>query len=148
MEKIVIYADGSCIGNPGPGGFAALILIDWKKEIVKWKWHDTTNNQMELMAVIQALMFVEKSHLDREIIFFLDSQYVLHGVTKYMEKWLTNWWRLATGKPVKNQEQWKKLHELMQWKTISWQRVEAHATDQLNNQVDELARAEAMKLVR
>ncbi|HMT01185.1 MAG TPA: ribonuclease H [Candidatus Absconditabacterales bacterium] len=148
MEKIVIYADGSCIGNPGPGGFAALILIDGKKEIVKGKWHDTTNNQMELMAVIQALMFVEKSHLDREIIFFLDSQYVLHGVTKYMEKWLTNGWRLATGKPVKNQEQWKKLHELMQGKTISWQRVEAHATDQLNNQVDELARAEAMKLVR
>lgn len=148
MEKIIIYADGSCIGNPGPGGFAALILVHWKEEIVKWKRHDTTNNQMELMAVIQALMFIDKNNLQGEIFFFLDSQYVLHGVTKYMAKRLQNWWRLSTGKPVKNQEQWKKLYELMQWKTISWQRVEAHGTDHLNNKVDELARAEAMKLVR
>lgn len=146
MAKIIVYADGSCIGNPGPGGFAALAMVNGEEHIVKGKRPDTTNNQMELVAVIKALQFLDVHGITGEIHMHLDSQYVLNGATKFLPKRLTNGRKLATGKPVKNQEQRMKIAELIAWKTIYREWVEGHSDNDINNRVDKIARGEAMKL--
>ena len=134
---IKIYTDGSCIGNPGQGGWAAIILNDGKKTIIKGNKKDTTNNQMELLAPIKALKIIPKGS---KVQIFTDSKYVKSGITEWIHNWKKNGWKTANKKEVSNKELWTELDQLNSEFEISWNWVKAHSTDKLNIEVDLLAR--------
>ena len=134
---IKIYTDGSCIGNPGKGGWAAIILIDGKKTEIKGNKEDTTNNQMELLAPIKALKEIPKGS---KVQIFTDSKYVKSGITEWIHNWKKNGWKTANKKDVSNKELWTELDLLNNEFEINWNWVKAHSTDKLNNEVDLLAR--------
>ena len=134
---IKIYTDGSCIGNPGNGGWGAIILNNGKKTKIKGRKKNTTNNQMELLAPIQALKKIPK---DTKVQIFTDSKYVKSGITEWIHNWKKNGWKTANKKPVKNKELWTELDLLTNEFEIKWNWVKAHSTDKLNNEVDLLAR--------
>ena len=137
---IKIYTDGSCIGNPGNGGWAA-IIIDGKKKIqIKGGKKNTTNNQMELLAPIQALKKIPK---DSKVQIFTDSKYVKSGITEWIYNWKKNGWITANKQQVKNKELWTELDNLSNEFEIKWSWVKAHANDKLNNEVDLIAREAA-----
>ena len=137
---IKIYTDGSCIGNPGKGGWAAIIFIDGKKTEIKGGKKDTTNNQMELLAPIKALKEIPKGS---KVQIFTDSKYVKSGITEWIHNWKKNGWKTANKKDVSNKELWTELDLLNNEFEINWNWVKAHATDELNNEVDLLAREAA-----
>ena len=137
---IKIYTDGSCLENPGNGGWAAIIIDDGKKTQIKGSKKNTTNNQMELLAPIQALKKIPKSS---KIEIFTDSKYVKSGITEWIHNWKKNGWKTADKQPVKNKELWEELDLLANEFEISWNWVKAHSTDQLNNEVDLIAREAA-----
>ena len=139
---IKIYTDGSCIGNPGPGGWAVIILDNKNKKIISGKKNNTTNNQMELLAPIKALSNFNKK---KSFIIFTDSIYVKEGITKWIENWKKNSWKTYGKKPVKNQKLWKKLDELVKFHDVKWEWIKGHSTNIYNNLVDELARKAAKK---
>ena len=134
---IKIYTDGSCIGNPGKGGWAAIIFIDGKKTEIKGNKEDTTNNQMELLAPIKALKEIPKGS---KVQIFTDSKYVKSGITEWIHNWKKNGWKTANKKDVSNKELWTELDLLNNEFEINWNWVKAHSTDKLNNEVDLLAR--------
>ena len=134
-----IYTDGSCIGNPGKGGWAAIILDNNKQKIISGSEPYTTNNRMELIAVIKALKNVKK----KEITLITDSQYVKNGIEVWILKWKKNGWMTAEKKPVKNKDLWLMLEKLSEGKKVKWEWVKGHSSDKLNNKVDEIARNEA-----
>ena len=134
---IKIYTDGSCLGNPGNGGWAAIIIIDGKKTVIKGSKHDTTNNQMELLAPIKALNEIPKGS---QVQIFTDSKYVKSGITEWINNWKKNGWKTTSKKDVSNKELWTELDLLNTEFEISWNWVKAHSTDELNNEVDLLAR--------
>ena len=134
---IKIYTDGSCIGNPGKGGWAAIILSDGKKTEIKGSEKDTTNNQMELLAPIQALKKIPKGS---KVEIFTDSKYVKSGITEWIHNWKKNGWKTANKKEVSNKELWTELDLLNNEFEVNWNWVKAHSTDKLNNEVDLLAR--------
>jgi ribonuclease HI len=135
-EKVTIYTDGSASPNPGPGGWAAVLMYgDVKKEISGSERH-TTNNRMELTAAVEALATLKRPC---EIEFFTDSQYMRNGITKWIHGWMKNGWKTAAKKPVENQELWIKLYALTQTHTIDWKWVKGHADNELNERVDQLA---------
>ena len=134
---IKIYTDGSCIGNPGKGGWAAIILSDGKKTEIKGSEKDTTNNQMELLAPIQALKKIPKGS---KVEIFTDSKYVKSGITEWIHNWKKNGWKTANKKDVSNKELWTELDLLNNEFEVNWNWVKAHSTDKLNNEVDLLAR--------
>ena len=138
---IKIYTDGSCIGNPGPGGWAAIILDNDKKNIISGRKKNTTNNQMELMAAIKALVFFSKK---QKIRIYTDSNYVKEGITNWIKIWEKNNWKTANKKKVKNVELWIKLNTLSNFHDIEWKWVKAHSGDSLNDMVDKLARKAAL----
>ena len=137
---IKIYTDGSCIGNPGNGGWAAIIIKDGKKTQIKGSKKNTTNNQMELLAPIKALNKISKGS---KVQIFTDSKYVKSGITEWIHNWKKNGWKTANKQPVKNKEFWIKLDLLTNEFEISWNWVKAHSTDELNNEVDLIAREAA-----
>ncbi len=137
---IKIYTDGSCLGNPGNGGWAAIIIRDGNKTLIKGSKKNTTNNQMELLAPIKALNKIPKGN---KIQIFTDSKYVKSGITEWIHNWKKNGWKTADKKPVKNKELWKELDLLNNEFKISWNWVKAHSTDELNNEVDLIARESA-----
>ena len=137
---IKIYTDGSCLGNPGNGGWAAIIIIDGKKTVIKGSKHDTTNNQMELLATIKALNEIPKGS---KVEIFTDSNYVKSGITEWIHNWKKNGWKTKNKQEVKNKELWTELDILNNEFEISWNWVKAHSTDKLNNEVDLLARSSA-----
>ena len=137
---IKIYTDGSCLENPGNGGWAAIIIDDEKKTQIKGSKKNTTNNQMELLAPIEALKKIPKGS---KIEIFTDSKYVKSGITEWIHNWKKNGWKTADKQPVKNKELWTKLDLLNNQFEISWNWVKAHSTDQLNNEVDLIAREAA-----
>ena len=137
---IKIYTDGSCIENPGRGGWAAIILDDGKKIEIKGNKKDTTNNQMELLAPIQALKKIPKGS---KVQIFTDSKYVKSGITEWVHNWKKNGWKTANKQDVKNKELWLELDLLNNEFEINWNWVKAHSTDELNNEVDLLARSAA-----
>ena len=137
---IKIYTDGSCLENPGNGGWAAIIIDDGKKMQIKGSKKNTTNNQMELLAPIQALKKVPKGS---KIEIFTDSKYVKSGITEWIHSWKKNGWKTANKQPVKNKELWTELDLLTNEFEISWNWVKAHSTDKLNNEVDLIAREAA-----
>ena len=134
---IKIYTDGSCIGNPGQGGWAAIILNDGQKTEIKGSKKDTTNNQMELLAPIEALKKIPKGS---KVQIFTDSKYVKSGITEWIHNWKKNGWKTANKKEVSNKELWTELDQLNSEFEINWNWVKAHSTDKLNNEVDLLAR--------
>ncbi len=134
---IKIYTDGSCIGNPGQGGWAAIILDKGKKTEIKGSKKDTTNNQMELLAPIEALKKIPKGS---KVQIFTDSKYVKSGITEWIHNWKKNGWKTANKKEVSNKELWTELDQLNSEFEINWNWVKAHSTDKLNNEVDLLAR--------
>ena len=137
---IKIYTDGSCLENPGNGGWAAIIIDDGKKTQIKGSKKNTTNNQMELLAPIEALKKIPKGS---EVQIFTDSKYVKSGITEWIHNWKKNGWKTADKQPVKNRELWEELDLLANEFKISWNWVKAHSTDQLNNEVDLIARQAA-----
>ena len=137
---IKIYTDGSCLGNPGNGGWAAIIISNGKKIQIKGNKKNTTNNQMELLAPIQALKKISKGS---KVQIFTDSKYVKSGITEWIHNWKKNGWKTANKKNVKNIELWKELDFLSNQFEINWNWVKAHSTDKLNNQVDLIAREAA-----
>ena len=137
---IKIYTDGSCLGNPGNGGWAAIIISDGKKSQIKGNKKNTTNNQMELLAPIQALKKISKGS---KVQIFTDSKYVKSGITEWIHNWKKNGWKTANKKNVKNIELWKELDFLSNQFEINWNWVKAHSTDKLNNEVDLIAREAA-----
>ena len=139
---IKIYTDGSCIGNPGPGGWAVIILNNKNEKIISGKKNNTTNNQMELLAPIKALSNFNKK---KSFIIFTDSIYVKEGITKWIKNWKKNNWKTSKKKPVKNQKLWKKLDELVKFHDVKWEWIKGHSTNIYNNLVDELARKAAKK---
>ena len=137
---IKIYTDGSCLNNPGDGGWAAIIVYDGKKVQIKGSQKNTTNNQMELLAPIKALNKVPKGS---KIEIFTDSKYVKSGITEWIHNWKKNGWKTADKQPVKNKELWTELDILTNEFEIEWNWVKAHSTDELNNEVDLIAREAA-----
>ena len=139
---IKIYTDGSCIGNPGRGGWAAIIIENKKQKIISGSEPYTTNNRMELVAVIKSLKLVKK----KELSIITDSQYVKNGIEVWIFKWKKNGWMTAEKKPVKNKDLWLLLEKLSKNKKIKWEWVKGHSSDKLNNKVDEIARNEASNI--
>ena len=133
---IKIYTDGSCIGNPGKGGWAAIIFKNNEKKILKGSKDITTNNQMELTATIKALEYISTKD---KIQIYTDSKYVKQGITEWIKKWKLNNWKNSNKKPVKNKDLWIKLDNSCQKHKVNWKWVKAHAGDKYNNLVDELA---------
>tara|TARA_B100000575_G_scaffold45652_1_gene32855 strand:+ start:656 stop:1078 length:423 start_codon:yes stop_codon:yes gene_type:complete len=138
--KFKIYTDGACSGNPGKGGWAAIILDGKKQSSISGSENKTTNNRMELMAPIMAL---KKIKIRSEIIIYTDSRYVKDGITEWIKKWKLNNWKNSNKKPVKNKDLWVKLDNHCQKHNVSWKWVKAHAGNKLNNLVDELAVSKA-----
>ncbi|MCL2382758.1 MAG: ribonuclease HI [Oscillospiraceae bacterium] len=145
MDKVILYTDGACSGNPGPGGWAALLMYGDKKKEISGGSKETTNNIMEIMAVIEGLKALKRP-CNVEV--YSDSSYV---VNTFEEGWIHNWqmnnWRTAGKKPVKNKELWEELWELTQTHKVKFIKVKGHSDNEFNNRCDELARAEAEKVI-
>ena len=137
---IKIYTDGSCLKNPGNGGWAAIININSEIVKISGSVKDTTNNKMELMAPIKALQEIKKQ---QPIEIYTDSQYVKLGITDWIHKWIKNNWQTSKKEPVKNKELWIELYKLTKSYEIKWIWVKAHAGNILNEEVDLLAKQAA-----
>ena len=137
---IKIYTDGSCLKNPGKGGWAAIINVNNVIKEISGSVKDTTNNKMELMAPIKAIQEVKEQ---QPIEIYTDSQYVKLGITDWIHKWIKNNWQTSKNEPVKNKELWMELYELTKSHEIKWIWVKAHAGNTLNEQVDLLAKQAA-----
>ena len=134
---IEIYTDGSCLENPGNGGWAAIINDDGKIEKISGSEKNTTNNRMELMAPIAALSKITKKN---KVQIFTDSQYVKMGITNWIHNWIKNNWQTSKKEDVKNKDLWLNLYELTQSHDVEWHWVKAHAGNTLNEEVDALAK--------
>ena len=137
---IKVYTDGSCLENPGKGGWAAIIINDSGRIEIKGSKDNTTNNQMELTAPIMALKKIPQGS---KVQIFTDSKYVKSGITEWIYNWKKNGWKTADKKEVKNKNLWTELDDLSNAFDIEWIWVKAHSTDELNNEVDLLARSSA-----
>lgn len=145
MQKtLTIYTDGGCSGNPGPGGWA-FVVFDGDKELAAQSGGDeqTTNNRMELTAVIESLRFVLSLGEPKPVVQInTDSQYVKNGITQWIVNWKRNGWRTASKAPVKNKEYWVRLDELVSQLQVEWRWVKGHAGIELNERCDALVRKE------
>ena len=136
-EKVEIYTDGSCQGNPGPGGWGVLLRYkDVTKELSGYT-PATTNNRMELQAAIMGLEALKRPTI---VDLYTDSQYVRDGITKWLPQWKSKGWLLSTKKPVKNRDLWEELDALSQKHTVSWHWIRGHQGHPENERADELAR--------
>ena len=139
-----IYTDGACVGNPGPGGWAAIIIKDNRKKELYGGEKLTTNNRMELTAAIKALEYYNsqegKQPSMEQIEIYTDSVYVKEGITVWITSWEKNNWRTADKKNVKNVDLWKKLKELVKYKNIEWKWIKGHSNNPMNDLADELAK--------
>ena len=137
---IKIYTDGSCLSNPGNGGWAAIININGEIKKISGNEKNTTNNRMELMAPINALKNINSKD---PIEIFTDSKYVKNGITEWINTWVLNNWKTSKKENVKNKDLWLELHKLNQSLNVKWNWVKAHAGDPLNEEVDVLAKKAA-----
>ena len=137
---IKIYTDGSCLKNPGNGGWAAIICTKDEMKKISGSEKDTTNNRMELLATINALKEVNSEDL---IEIYTDSKYVKNGITDWIHNWIKNNWKTSNKEDVKNKDLWVQLHELSNNSKIKWKWVKAHAGNPLNEEVDLLAKKAA-----
>ncbi len=135
-SKVVIYTDGGCRGNPGPGGWGAVLLFGkHEKEIYGYE-EETTNNRMELMAAIRAIELLTRPC---DIDLTTDSQYVRRGISEWMEDWKKRGWKTAAKKPVKNKDLWQRLDQAIKPHTIKWHWIKGHSGHQGNEMADQLA---------
>jgi ribonuclease HI len=139
-KVLYIYTDGACLGNPGPGGWGAILVWQGQEKELAGGAADTTNNRMELMAAIRALEAVSRQV---PITLVSDSIYVRDGITKWIHGWRKNGWKNANKKPVANQDLWQELDTLSQQYDITWEWVKGHSGHPMNERCDQLARAEA-----
>ena len=140
MKEVEIHTDGSCLGNPGPGGWAAVLRYQGRQRELAGGEALTTNNRMELMAAIMALEALSEPCRGS---LQTDSQYVRQGITEWMPNWLRRNWKTAGGDAVKNRDLWERLHAATQRHTIEWRWVKGHSGDPDNERVDLLAREAA-----
>ena len=136
MKQVIIYTDGACRGNPGDGGWGAILMTGKHRKELWGGQHDTTNNQMELMAAIQALSALKKPC---DVTVHTDSKYVMNGMKEWIHNWRKNGFKTAAKKPVKNAELWRQLDELCKTHTVDFQWVKGHAGHPENERADELA---------
>jgi ribonuclease HI len=137
FSEVIIYTDGACSGNPGPGGWAALLKFGSHKKELSGGERQTTNNRMELTAAIEALKALKRPCRVR---FYTDSEYLRKGITEWMENWKRRGWKTSGKKPVKNQDLWQALDREIEAHTIEWHWVRGHAGQRENERVDQLAR--------
>ena len=138
MAVFTIYTDGACSGNPGPGGWAAIINPGINEQVIYGGAAQTTNNKMELIAAIEG---IKKVSGGQQIKIFTDSQYVQKGITEWISNWRVKDWKTASNKPVKNVELWQILDALCQQVSVSWHWIRGHDNDDVNERADKLARA-------
>lgn len=136
-NKIEIYTDGACSGNPGNGGWGAVLLYNGHEKKISGSANDTTNNRMELMAVIEGLKAIKNNKLS--ITVFTDSKYVQNGITSWIHSWKKNGWKGSNKKPVKNVDLWQDLDQVSKKFNIDWQWVKGHAGNKYNEIADQLA---------
>ncbi|PWR23569.1 RNase HI [Zavarzinia compransoris] len=137
-DRVEIHTDGACSGNPGPGGWGALLRFRGTEKELSGGEAQTTNNRMELMAAIAALEALTRP---AEVRLFTDSRYVMDGITKWIAGWKRNGWKTADKKPVKNDDLWRRLEVAAARHRVDWHWVKGHAGDPLNERVDQIARA-------
>jgi ribonuclease HI len=137
MPEVVIYTDGACSGNPGPGGWGVVLRWNGTEKELHGGDPQTTNNRMELIAAIQAL---EALNRPSQVQLHTDSTYLLNGITKWIAAWQRNGWRTSARKPVKNEDLWRRLVEAMNGHEVSWLWVKGHAGEEGNERADALAR--------
>jgi len=136
-KPVIIFSDGACSGNPGPGGWGAVLIYGDKRKELNGGEAETTNNRMELRAATEALTALKRP---TQTELHTDSQYVRKGITEWIGKWKSNGWKTADRKPVKNADLWMKLDEARQRHDVSWHWVKGHAGHPENERADELAR--------
>lgn len=140
MDKVIIYTDGACSGNPGPGGWGAILMYQGNQKEISGGKSNTTNNVMELTAVIEALKILK---YPCEVELYSDSAYVVNAfIQKWIDNWMKNNWRTSNKEPVKNQELWKELYDLTKIHKVKFIKVKGHSDNEFNNRCDELARNE------
>ena len=139
----IIYTDGACLGNPGPGGWAAIIIEDNIKNILKGSEKSTTNNRMEILASIKAFESIKKSS---RIKIFTDSKYLIDGINIWIKNWKLNEWKTKNKKEVKNIDLWIELDSQACFHQIEWEWVKGHSGNKFNEEVDVIARKEAESL--
>lgn len=141
-EKVIIYTDGACSGNPGPGGWGAILMYKGAKKEISGGMKETTNNIMEVTAVIEALKCLK---VESDVQIYSDSAYTVNA---FNQGWIYNWmkkgWKTASGEPVKNKELWQELYSLTKKHKVEFIKVKGHSDNEFNNRCDEMAR-EAIK---
>lgn len=135
-EPVIIYTDGACRGNPGPGGWGVILNYKGKIKELYGGEHETTNNRMELLAAIKGLEALKKNC---KVEINTDSKYVLHGITEWMSNWKKRGWKTASNKPVKNEDLWRRLDSAIMEHDIKWIWVKGHSGNNGNERADELA---------
>lgn len=136
-KRVIAHTDGACSGNPGPGGWGAVLEWNGRERELSGGERETTNNRMELMAAIRALEALKRSCPVKIV---TDSQYVMKGITEWMDAWKARGWRTASKKPVKNRELWERLDRQIQRHDVKWQWVRGHTGHDGNERADQLAR--------
>ncbi len=146
MDEVTIYTDGACSGNPGPGGWGAILMLGENRKEISGGSENTTNNIMELTAVIEALKILKRPC---KVNVYSDSAYVVNA---FLQKWIYGWmkkgWKTAGGDPVKNKELWQELYGLTKIHEVTFNKVKGHADNEFNNRCDEMAVAESKKFAR
>lgn len=143
QKVIEVFTDGACSGNPGPGGWGAILRFQGREKELSGGHPETTNNQMELQAAIEALKALKEPCT---VNLYTDSQYLRQGITQWIHNWKRNGWKTADKKPVKNQLLWEELDALVREHSITWHWLKGHAGHPENERCDELARSEIEKL--
>ncbi|MDR1375848.1 MAG: ribonuclease HI [Holosporaceae bacterium] len=139
MKHVEIYTDGACSGNPGPGGWGALLVYEQTEEELCGKEKNTTNNRMELMAVIRALEYLPDIC---SVALYTDSTYVKNGITLWIRNWMKNGWLNSQKEPVKNQDLWLQLLKISAKHKVSWNWIRGHVGNQFNERADRLAKGQ------
>ena len=143
-EKVIIYTDGACSGNPGPGGWGAILMYKGAKKEISGGMKDTTNNIMEITAVVEALKCLKK---ESDVQVYSDSAYTVNAFNQgWIYNWMKNGWRTANKEPVKNKELWQELYALTKKHTVEFIKVKGHSDNEFNNRCDEMAREAINKL--
>ena len=143
MEEVTIYTDGACSGNPGPGGWGSILMMGENRKEISGGSANTTNNIMELTAVIEALKMLKRPC---KVNIYSDSAYVVNAfVQKWIYGWMKKGWKTAGNEPVKNKELWQELYELTKIHKVNFIKVKGHSDNEFNNRCDELARMESAR---
>lgn len=140
MKNVAVYTDGSCLGNPGPGGYGAVLIFNQHRKELSKGFHLTTNNRMELLAAVVSLESLQEAC---NVTLTTDSQYVKNGINQWIHNWKRNGWRTSNKKPVKNADLWKLLDAAVTRHTIIWKWVKGHSGHPENERCDLLARTAA-----